>query len=405
MKILAILFLSVLFTSCGGGSAKVDLSFKSATTSRSRALAGRAAYSDLGIASTAGGEGLESFKMYFRAIQICQGLTESGSGYSNPTGCVTVYENNSDPYTGTEAPTAADRTLFDAAGVGKFFDILSSSDRSSLAATVSFEAGTYNYGIIETHPWVKMKAKSGSICTQPAGAAEEGLTGGDSIVTYRTRVTSLACGSGATETLTYITNANTNFRFLTPFVVEAGRTYQLDLAFNMDGAVKGIVGSPSTLNDGTDGFYVPMVRMVPSPRSASSQTKVESYTLVPTGSNGVGNFKIRAELTYDSADTTKAPLSILATVLAGTDTTKDVSNKSVGISSASITGSEIVTNSWAGSAGLTFTRSAEGTGTTGTITCSGHGDDGASFIAAPDLCTAGTVTLEDTDGPTTYTLE
>jgi uncharacterized protein YqiB (DUF1249 family) len=56
-----------------------------------------------------------------------------------------------DEYTGTEAPTAADRTRFAAADEGKFYDILSDSDLKKLSRGVAIEAAEYNYGIIETH--------------------------------------------------------------------------------------------------------------------------------------------------------------------------------------------------------------------------------------------------------------
>mgnify|MGYP000871639746 CR=1 FL=1 len=396
----------------GGGGATVNLSFLSTAVSAQNSLfstgltAFSGTYTDLGIATSVAGEGLQSFKMYFREIKICKSLTVSGSGYSNAEGCVTIYSNTSDTYHGTEGPSASERTVMEAAGEGKFYDILSATDRAALSKEIEFEPGEYNYGIVETHPWVKMKAKSGALCTKPTGAAES------TSQPYYTRVTSLACGSGAEEALVYITNANTNFRFLTPFTVEAGGSYKLDLAFNMDGAVKALsAGASSTLNDATSGFYVPMVRMVPSPHSASAATKVETYLLEPTGSNGLGNFKIRAEIYYDGSDTTKAPLSIMTTVLAGSNQLP-VDNKSIYANSATVEGDVITTKSWAGKVGLTLTRSAEGSEATATLVCSAHGEEGGAFIAASspassdDLCsTASEVTLRDADGPDTLTLE
>jgi hypothetical protein len=422
-NLLGVMSLPLLVIGCGGAKGSVDLSFLSTNLAvnnleqfdnkTSSFLPFVTAYSDLGLAATSTGNGLQSFKMYPREIKICQSLTENGSGYTDVSGCVTVYSNDSDTYTGLDYPTADHRATFAAAGEGKYYDILSATDRALLNSTQEFDVGDYNYGIIEMHPWVKIKAKSGSICTKAAGAAENYSSGGDGYRNYYTEVTSMNCGSGeAEEVLVYITNANTNFKFAQPFSVAEGGSYSLDLAFNMDGAVKVIddaVGG--NLRDGTDSLYIPMIRMMPSPRAAAGTTKVETYTFVPSTTGSTGNFKIRAEVYYDSTDTTKAPLAVLATVLAGTDTTKDISNKAVSISSVTAEGNTITTKSWNGSTGLVFTRTDSGTAASATLVCGAHGTTGAAFVAASDpadaandLCVVGTINLSDSNGPTTVDL-
>lgn len=336
-------------------------------------------FHDLGIADSATGEGLRSLKMYFREIKICKDLEMTGSGYNNPTGCVALYTNMEDDYTGTEAPTAADREHFTAAGEGKFYDILSASDIAKLKQPVAVDVGEYNYGIIETHPWVKINAKSGNLCTLPAGANEAGATGGDGIVSYRTEVTSLDCGTGdAEETLVYITNANTNFKFLKPFTVAEGDDVTVDLAFNMDKEVKSfddhgriVLGTSGS----TAGFYIPMIRMSPAPRKSGETTKTETYIL----GAATDKEQVRMQIYYNSADADKAILGINGTVF-GTDfSTESTGNKPMYTYHVEQEGDVVTFKSWDDSVLMSFTRGAAGTAT---INCEGSG--GGSALEACD---------------------
>ncbi len=334
------------------------------------ALTTTGGYTDLAVADSATGEGLRSLKMYFREIKICKSLESSGTGYTNTVGCVALYENSDDEYTGTEAPTAADRTLFSEAGEGKFFDILSETDLADLNQPVEIEAGEYNYGIIETHPWVKINAKSGTLCTLPAGASELASTGGDGIVTYSTVATSVTCGaSDADETLVFITNANTTFRFFKPFTVEAGDEVTVDLAFNMDKQVKAFDSNGrATLgtNGGGAGFYIPMIRIGAAPRKADENTMVETYTLGPS----TGLEQIRMEIYYNSADEEKNVLAINGTVLGTDNSTVSKANKPIYGYDVSQSGDVLTLKSWDDSFVLSFTRGAAGTAT---ISCEGTG--------------------------------
>ncbi len=99
----------------------------------------------------------------------------SGSGYSGQSGCVSIYENTKDPYKGLEGPSAAERATMLEADSGKFYDLLSATDREKLSQKVKVKTGEYNWGIIETHPWAKIKAKTGSLCTLKDGGKEETL--------------------------------------------------------------------------------------------------------------------------------------------------------------------------------------------------------------------------------------
>jgi hypothetical protein len=310
-------------------------------------------------------------KMYFREIKLCTSLNfSSGTGYTVDGTCASVYNNTSDDYTGTVAPTEADRTKFAAAGDGKFYDVLSATDRAKLNQGVSVAAATYNYGIIEMHPWVKFIAKNGTLCTKAAGAKENTATGGDGIKTYYTSVTSMNCGSSdaAEEVLTYITNANSTFRFLKPFMVAEGEEVTVDLAFNLDSEVKTIVAGetvPGALRaeDATNSIYVPMIRLGAAPRKSAETTKIETYILGATNAKE----RVRVQLYYNSADTTKSVMGINATVLATTASTKSKANTPIYASSVTQTGETVTFKTWDGTDFLSFTRGAAGSAT---ITCS-----------------------------------
>lgn len=320
-------------------------------------------FRDVPLATTATGDGLQSLKMYFRSIQICQSLTSNGSGYSGTSGCANIYTNNSDEYLGTSAPTAEERTKFEASSEGKFYDVLSSTDRAKLNIGASVPVGSYNYGLVETHPWVKIKAKSNTLCTKAAGAAETGLTGQDGIVSYVTTVNSLTCGSGeAEEVLTYITNANTNFKFVSPVNVAEGDSILLDLAFNLAQEIRSTTGSNEgnlRSTDATNSFYVPMIRIGAAPRKAADKTIVESYIIGAS----TGKDQVRLQLYYNSADTTKAILGINATVLGTATSAESKANKAIYTSSVTQVGDVVTVKSWDGTDKITFTRGAAGTAT------------------------------------------
>ncbi len=351
---------------------------------------------DLPISTAATSDGLFSLKMYFREIKICKSLEVSGSGYSNPAGCATIYLNESDAYTGMQAPTAADRTLFTAADEGKYYNVLSSTDLAKLTKDVKVDAGEYNYGIIEMHPWVKIIAKSGTICTKATGVKEASATGGDGVVSYKTQVDSLDCGStGAEEVLTYITNANSNFKFLKPFTVAENDSVELDLAFNLDKTVRAIVGDSSsnsgnlTSATGNNSFYVPMFKLGPAPRKAAEKTQIETYTLGTTSQKD----QIRVELYYNSADTTKSIQAVNATVLGTASSTKSKANASIYTYKIEQTGDVVTLKSWDNATVMSFTRGAAGTAT---IDCNGTG----GAVNSLEECSGQTTLSLSYDAPT-----
>ncbi len=318
-------------------------------------------FRDLPINTTGSGDGLYSLKMYFRSIQLCNSLDDNGSGYSNPQGCVDIYTNDSDTYNGLTGPTAAERATFSDSSTGKFYDVLSETDLASLNTGVAVAVGEYNYGIIETHPWVKIKARSGGLCTKAAGAVEDSSTGGDGIVTYHTKVDSLSCGDGEPEeVLSYITNANTKFKFLAPFSVQEGDSVILDLAFNLAQevrALEGNFGGNLRASDADNAFYVPMIRIGAAPRLSTQTTKVETYLM----GTAAQKEQVRVQFYYNSDDTSKSILGINGAVLATPASLESKANKAIYSSSVVQDGTSISLRTWDGKTIMSFDRGAAGT--------------------------------------------
>lgn len=346
-------------------------------------------YEDLAI-TTGTGAGLQSLKVYFREIKLCTEVTfNSGTGYGSSS-CVSVYDNNAaDTYTGTSAPTAADRATFQAAGEGKYFDVLSATDRASLSRSVALPVGTYKYGIIETHPWVKIKAQAGTLCTKATGNTELASTGGDGIVTYRTTNANLTCAGVAEEALVYITNANSTIAFTKPFEVAEGASVEVDLALNLDKEIKATInasgdGSPTynVTGSASMGFFIPMLKMSPAPRLAGTTTKTETYFLANSTLKDV----IRVVLYYNSDDATKSVLGANATVIKAANSNSNKGNKPVYAYNVSQTGNVISFTSWDNSAVMSFTRFVSGTPT---LNCASGSSGG---LAALEDCNGASTT-------------
>ena len=354
-------------------------------------------FRDLSYTADTTANGFNSLKMYFREIKMCTSIAfSSGTGYTVDGPCASVYSNTTDNYT-TDAPTAADRTTMTSAGEGKFYDVMSKTELAKLNNGLAIPVGIYKYGIVETHPWVKMKARSGSLCTR-SGSSETFDTGGDGIKTYYSTTASLDCPTaGAEESLIYITNANTTFAFLKPFEVKEGENVTLDLAFNLNGEIKSVEGNAAgrgVLRNTSkeNGFYIPMIKMSPAPRLTAESTKTEVYTLGTSASKE----QIRIVIYYNSADTTKAIQALNATVLTTASSTIPKDNTPIYSYQAPQTGPVVKLSSWDSSDVIEFTRGAAGTAT---INCTGTGGG-----KALEECSGKTTTTLTYAAPTTGTL-
>ena len=405
---IALLSVMVAATACGKKAEEskgtVNLNFKANGTSLALdglALAGNGTFDDLGISTSASSTGTFSLKMYPREIKLCTSLKfASGTGYTIDGTCAAVYSNMTDEYRGLEGPSADERTLMDAAGDGKFYDMLSATDRAKLSKAVAIDTGDYNWGIIEMHPWVKLTAKNGTLCTKKAGAKEETAGGSNGGKNYYTSVTSLACGAtdAAQEVLMYITNANSSFKLGKTFSLGKDEEFTVDLGFNLDGEVKTIrddqfsASGNLRANDAKSAFYVPMIRLNAAPRKAGQTTKVESYTLGTTAQAE----QIRVQIYYNSADTSKAVLGINAAVLATAASTTTKANKPVYLNSVTQSGDILTFKSWDDTTVLTMTRSAAGKAT---LQCTGTGN-----ASALEICTGKTTVDLAYAAPTTADL-
>uniref|UniRef100_UPI0012DABB7C hypothetical protein n=1 Tax=Streptobacillus moniliformis TaxID=34105 RepID=UPI0012DABB7C len=73
-----------------------------------------------------------------------------------------------------------------------------------------------------------------------------------------------------------LNNGGAWFKFLKPFTAEKDGAYAIDLAFNLDGQVKGGGMSNVAVQYANGvGINVPMLKVVPVPRNSGDTTKVE----------------------------------------------------------------------------------------------------------------------------------
>ncbi len=331
------------------------------------------AVGDFGAAAV-GSTGLESYKLYISSIQICESITTSvgSTAYNNPTNCSTIYENNADDYDSFNQTNAA------AAGAGKYIDILSQTDRASLTRTASVSAGTYNVGIINWYRPLKVK---GTVALQGGGSLKTKAC--TSATGACTSATDMGAGT-AEESIIDLNNGGTWFRFLKPFTVADGDSVNVDLAFDLEkklfpGANVSngfITGTSCTLPSGPGncGIFIPILRLSPVPRKSTETTKVEIYEMSPAS----GDWKLRVDVFYNSADTTQATLAAdLYPIPTPTTASSVIDN--VYVYSVDETPSATTFKAYDGSTSLTFTRGASGTGN---FTCPSNSLPGCSATGA-----------------------
>ncbi len=412
-NILGLLSVGLVLSACGGKKGNLALNFVPTGSLSVTSFENPIDKLDLGtivlnaVASLPTGAvtGLISYKVYFRSIQVCESIVTSGSGYSNPSGCATVYENSSDAYTGIELPTAAHAATFLAAGTGKYFDLLSATDRAALAAAAEIDAGDYNWGLMETHPWVKITAKSGTLCTKSGGT----FVPVDQYSSYM-QVASLDCGSGGPEeALVYMTNGNSSFKFANPLSVADGATVSAKIIYNLD---DNIVAQTGTASNGSgalrsassDGgsFTVPMFNATPMILAAGEALTKETYLFDITGTDFTSD-QMRIDLYYGANDTTATPVAVTGSHIKNDGMTQHGSLKFDEVQLENTTTIKLL--DYKGTVPVTFTRTAAGVASTGSGAC-GSGTTDPYYAA----CNAGasassTFTLSDANGPTISTVE
>ena len=283
----------------------------------------------------AGAMTLRSLKYYVTSIQLCSELENVGSGFSNPRGCIAIYENqdaNSPSYDTYKVRQAIDDTH-----EGRYIDLMSSAGQEALRKpkviqlqhvqddSDSPDAGVddlpphlaiYRYGLINFYRPIKVTAEFpilgdpdsryfrtravSSIHTTPSpngGLDNDRVHIGDTL-------------SGATEETTYmLNNGGALFTFQKPFVitqadVDNKAEIKIDLVFNPENfgqaydshcADAPYVAICDTLNNVA--IDMPFVHMSPVPRKAGERTRKETYML-----DYEANAKLRIELYYNDAD-------------------------------------------------------------------------------------------------------
>lgn len=285
--------------------------------------------------------GLESLKYAIFSVQICESMQVSGSGFSNPAGCLTLYSNapgalayelDEDWIPLTNTARASDEG---------FVDLIDPSAREALARSTELRAEhvrEYNYGIINWSLPVKVKASfvlsDGSLMYTHDGETLMELVGADNFKHFYTKPsTSLGVGP-AEEAVVLLGNGGNWFKFQNPLSVtqadlDEGRQWVLDLVFNPEGIVKGFAGSgisQSNLAERNDqnttirSVTVPLLDLAPVPHRASENVLRESYR-APMNVSG-HKFDVRLELYSVEGDPSSTVYGVDAKTLITADTTQ-----------------------------------------------------------------------------------
>ena len=256
----------------------------------------------LGAATAAG---LLELKYYIQEIQICESLSSNGTAYSNPSGCAVLYKaddsNTDTSYTIAQAQADTDP--------GHFLDLTDMvTTKAKINSGVTISSGTYNYGIVNWKPVVKVKANvtlgSGTVLHTPAQThLTETNTSGGYTYTSDADLSTVAVG----ESLVNTGNGGSFFKFQTPFVYDGSTQEVIDLVFNPDGIIQGASGGTVSnfkisYSNYSQAINVPIIALTPVVHAAGDSAMKEVYLI--KGHNADAD--LRVELYYAKSDSTKA---------------------------------------------------------------------------------------------------
>ena len=259
--------------------------------------------------------GLESLEYYIYSVQICESMQTSGSGFSNPSGCLTLYSGDSSRLTydvNGDWTALADqaRELDDG-----FVNLLDASSRAQLEAVTELQSEhvrSYNYGIITWSLPIKVKASipmgDGTFLYTHDGPTTFETVGADNFRHYYTSATTSLATAPSEKAIVLLGNGGNWFKFQNPLTVtsadiEQRRQWVLDLVFNPEGIVKGFagdaIGSGSLEERNGEGtpiraVTVPLLDLAPIPHRQDQQVVRESY--LASMSVGARAFDVRLEL-------------------------------------------------------------------------------------------------------------
>lgn len=245
---------------------------------------------------------LKSLKFYFIEVQICNGLTTTGSGYNNPTGCVSLYKSSDAGYSTYLAAAATADT-----DPTHYVDLVDMpTAKAKLNQSLASNAGEYNYGVITWYRPLKVKAEvtlndNSVLVTKPG---TETSTGSDSngFGQYYTLASSLSGAAGTSEEAVVTLNNGGNwFKFQNTFKYDGTEPMTLDLVFNPESIIKGSSSASNYSLRDTSGraLNIPALDLSPVVHKASETTKKESYLIHASKAD------IRLELYYINEDSTK----------------------------------------------------------------------------------------------------
>lgn len=270
------------------------------------------------LAFTGGGAvrpGLESLEYYVYSVAICESLQASGSGFSNPAGCLELYSGDRSRL--AYAPDSDWTSLADDARAldDGFINLLDASSRQQLERTTELRSEhvrSYNYGIITWSLPIKVKATlplgDGTFLYTHDGETLSETVGNDNFVRYYTKASSSLGVGPAEEAVVLLGNGGNWFKFQSPLTVtsadvEERRQWVLDLVFNPEGIVKGFagdfIGSGNLEERNEQGtavrtLNVPMLDLAPIPHRQDQQVVRESY--LASLNVGARAFDVRLEL-------------------------------------------------------------------------------------------------------------
>jgi hypothetical protein len=259
--------------------------------------------------------GLESLEYYIFSVQICESLEASGSGFSNPSGCLELYSGDRSAYNyDLEGDWTSLAEAARASNAG-FVDLLNPTSRATLGGTTPLQTEhvrSYHYGIITWSLPIKVKATvplgDGSFLYTHDGTTTFETIGADHYRDYFTAPNTTLDVPPAEKAVVILGNGGNWFKFQNPLTISQAdidekRQWVLDLVFNPEGIVKGFSGDGSTRGNIRDrdeagthlrGINVPMLDLAPVPHRAAEAVVRESY-LASMNLNG-NAFEARIEL-------------------------------------------------------------------------------------------------------------
>lgn len=271
------------------------------------------------LAFTGGGAvrpGLVNLEYYIYSVSICETLQPSGSGFSNPTGCLQLYSGDQSRLS-YDANSSDWTHLADEARATEdgFVDLLDPASRAALGNTTALgsnEVRSYHYGIITWSLPIKVKATiplgDGSFLYTHDGTTTYQVIGADHFKDYYTSPAIPLDVGPAEKAVVILGNGGNWFQFQNPLTItqddlDQKRQWVLDLVFNPEGIVKGFSGDGSSRGNIREqseagaqlrGITVPMLDLAPVPHRADQEVERESY--IANVQAGSQNFDTRIEL-------------------------------------------------------------------------------------------------------------